>query len=393
MKTRKIFLTIFVAAFAALLLGASAFPQTIEAHYFVDGAEMKETLRLTGKDGLYLGAVYGGDLVEYGKNEFSGNYSKMFGYLDGEFYRKVEALCERLERPGISASVVWDKGTFLYEEGFLGRRVDRERLFFELARAVTDRSVAQVVFDPIPPDLSVADLRGITRKMASYSTDYSKSAEGRKSNVRLACERLDGTIVPSGGVLSFNEIVGERTRQNGFSNAKIIVDGVFVEGIGGGVCQVSTTLFDAWLYAGLSVERAAAHSLPVSYVAPSLDAMVSSASDLLLKNDSDFPVYLRVKADGKKITVDVFGKPSPYSVRLKSVTEKILPAVYAESLLDLDWQEGETERIVKKKKDGRISVAYREYYEGERLVKREFLRRNVYKPQDGERALKPKADE
>ena len=110
---------------------------------------------------------------------------------------------------------------------------------------------------------------------AEFSTNYSSSTDARKFNVALASKTLDNTLVDINGEFSFNYTVGERTERRGYKKAKIIVGGEFVDGVGGGVCQVSTTLYNAVLLAGLKIIECHPHSLPVSYVAPSFDAMVN----------------------------------------------------------------------------------------------------------------------
>ena len=188
--------------------------------------------------------------------------------------------------------------------------------------------------------------------------------------------------------LSFNERVGERTEANGFLSAHIIKDGEFVDGVGGGVCQASTTIYNAWLKAGRKVRSVSAHSLPVSYVPASLDAMVSSASDLVLTNDSLYPVYVWARVDKDNICVTIFGMPSGYAVKTRSVTIKTVTAKYVISDEKIDWDENETERIIKRAKDGLISESYRDFYKDGVLVRTEKLRRNEYKPQDGIKAVR-----
>ena len=112
------------------------------------------------------------------------------------------------------------------------------------------------------------------------------------------------------GEFSFNYTIGERTERRGYKKAKIIVGGEFVDGVGGGVCQVSTTLYNAVLLAGLKVVECHPHSLPVSYVEPSFDAMVNSGwADLKFINDTHNPVIIRARADGAKLTIQIFGEP------------------------------------------------------------------------------------
>ena len=115
---------------------------------------------------------------------------------------------------------------------------------------------------------------------AEFTTSYKTSSEGRKFNIAFGASKIDGFIVKSGGIFSFNEVVGQRSTKAGFKEAKIILDGDFVNGIGGGVCQLSTTVYNAALLADMEIIEVHSHSLQIAYVKPGFDAMVSSSSDL-----------------------------------------------------------------------------------------------------------------
>ncbi|MDE6302573.1 MAG: VanW family protein, partial [Clostridia bacterium] len=151
----------------------------------------------------------------------------------------------------------------------------------------------------MPTAHAVSDAKSYTPKLiAHFSTYYGESSPSRKHNIELASRKVDGTVLYPEDEFSFNETVGMRTKANGFEAALIIQDGTFVEGVGGGVCQVSSTIYNCALLAGLDISHVRPHSLPVSYVAPSFDAMVSSATDFRFVNTMSGAVTLKVKTDG-----------------------------------------------------------------------------------------------
>ena len=162
--------------------------------------------------------------------------------------------------------------------------------------------------------------------MASYTTSYASSGAGRAHNIRLAASALNDIIIQPGQELSFNAAVGARTAERGYAQAKVISDGEYVEGIGGGVCQVSSTLFNAWVLAGLEVVRVQCHSLPSGYVPMSQDATVSEYIDLVLKNSAAFPVKVRTQADGTDLSIAIFGKKQPFRVTLLPEILSVVPA-------------------------------------------------------------------
>ncbi|MCH5210141.1 MAG: VanW family protein [Oscillospiraceae bacterium] len=144
--------------------------------------------------------------------------------------------------------------------------------------------------------------------LASYSTNYSSSTENRRANVARAAELINGTVIGPGDVFSFNDTVGKRTKENGFYTAKEYLNGQSVDGIGGGVCQVSSTLYSAVLYADMSIVERLNHMLTVGYIPLGQDATVSdSGVDFKFRNSSDYPVKISAYTNGSTITVSIIG--------------------------------------------------------------------------------------
>lgn len=155
--------------------------------------------------------------------------------------------------------------------------------------------------------------------MASYSTSYGGSTANRASNVARAAELINGTVVAPGEVFSFNDTVGKRTVENGFSVAKEYVDGKSVDGIGGGTCQVSSTLYSAVLYASLEIVTRTNHMFTVSYIPNGQDATVSdSGVDFKFRNNSKYPIKIVANAGGGTISVSIIGTgwDPPRSVKI-----------------------------------------------------------------------------
>ncbi len=218
-----------------------------------------------------------------------------------------------------------------------------------------------------------------TQKLiAQFRTYYGESTQNRKDNVALACRKIDGNVLYPEEEFSFNDAVGARTESNGFKSAYIIQDGKFIEGIGGGVCQVSSTLYNCVLLANLAVTCVNAHSLPVSYVAPSFDAMVSSSSDFRFVNTSSAPVTVRMRADGKYVSAQIYGV-DVYTIKRKSQTIEVLP-FDVEYQYSKDLKDGE-EIIDTYGKEGLRSQGFLEYYQDGKLIKTILIRKDTYLPQ------------
>ena len=182
-------------------------------------------------------------------------------------------------------------------------------------------SVSATEMPPITAKAQIPTFR------ASFFTSFAKSSEARKNNIKLAARSLNNVMVGANEEFSFNKTVGDRTEKRGYQTAKIIVAGKFVEGVGGGVCQVSTTLYNAVLLAGLKVSEYHAHSLPVNYVAPSFDAMVNSgSSDLRFINDTHSPVIIKTHINGERLCVEIYGeKTNARYERVSEITGEIEP--------------------------------------------------------------------
>ena len=228
-----------------------------------------------------------------------------------------------------------------------------------------------------PKDIATAVSDG-QKLIARFSTYYGDSKPNRKDNVALACRKIDGTVLYPEDEFSFNDIVGARTVENGFKSAYIIKDGEFVEGIGGGVCQVSSTLYNCALLANLTITCVRAHSLPVSYVAPSFDAMVSTASDLRFVNTLSSPVTIKMLADGKYLKAEMYGIES-CTIRRRSQTIETLP-FEIEYRDDATLKPGE-EVIDTYGKAGLRSQGFLEYYQNGKLIKTVLIRKDTYFPQ------------
>lgn len=228
-----------------------------------------------------------------------------------------------------------------------------------------------------PKDIATAVSDG-QKLIARFSTYYGDSKPNRKDNVALACRKIDGMVLYPEDEFSFNDIVGARTVENGFKSAYIIKDGEFVEGIGGGVCQVSSTLYNCALLANLTITCVRAHSLPVSYVAPSFDAMVSTASDLRFVNTLSSPVTIKMLADGKYLKAEMYGIES-CTIRRRSQTIETLP-FEIEYRDDASLKLGE-EVIDTYGKAGLRSQGFLEYYQNGKLIKTVLIRKDTYFPQ------------
>lgn len=221
-----------------------------------------------------------------------------------------------------------------------------------------------------------------------FSTSYENSSEERKHNIALASKTLNNTLVDVGAEFSFNQTIGPRTEKRGYKTAKIISGGEFVDGVGGGVCQVSTTLYNAVVLAGLKVTEFHPHSLRVSYVLPSTDAMVNSGSaDLRFVNNTNNPIIIKTTATNTTITIKIVGEPLQVEYQIESEIKEKIPAP---DYLVLKDDKGEYPELIEGErlylsysKEGLKSQSYIVTKKNGKILSRKKLRTDTYKAVQG----------
>jgi len=266
-------------------------------------------------------------------------------------------------------------------------------LFFPFLLQINKTCLAMPFYDLQPQELVLR---------AEFFTSYSTSSPERKHNIMLASKSLNNLLVAPHEEFSFNKTVGARTEKRGYKTAKIIVNGEFADGIGGGVCQVSTTLYNALLLAGMKILEFHPHSLAVSYVSPSFDAMVNSGwADLKFINTTHNPVLIKTFTDDASIRIQIFGQPMDVKYIRKSVVTQDIPAPDYEKVVDdkgefPDLYEGEN-RIIKYSKAGLESEGYLITSKDGKVIKVRKIRSDKYAPIRGKiilgTAIKPNLEQ
>lgn len=378
----------FICTVTALVLWASAvffccgFSIRLPRGTFVNGtdvggltrAEAKSVLRRGVEDGLKTKRLhicadervftYAFPEIDYSdtfdellpKITRGGEYSAPVSYRLNGKEEVMDNICADLYRAPTEPYAVFNSegDPFTYYNGSDGAECDRARLSADIDKSLKGGfENVRICTRVIKRQLTTKDIKNRTEKIYSFTTYFDGNNTDRSGNIRLAAEKINGTAVESGGVFSFNGIVGARTEENGFKPAKIIEDGKFVLGYGGGVCQVSTTLYNAALLSGLDIVEYHPHSLQVAYVAPSRDAMVSgSYFDLKFRNNRLTPVYVRVNCGLSSITCTIYGESDGYKYSLKSTVTNTVPRPRTVIV------EGDEDKILTYGRDGTESEGY-----------------------------------
>lgn len=255
-------------------------------------------------------------------------------YSDDKLQSKLSAITASLARAPKNASLTLSpKGNIEHHMALTGRQADTSALYDTVAPklsalALTVRTEIPVEeTEPVITDDALASIDGV---LASYHTQYTPGNRGH--NITLAAGKLNGTLVKPTDIFSFNDTVGLRTAAAGYKVAGVILDGQLADGIGGGVCQVSSTLYNAILLAGLTPTARTSHALPSAYCPPGLDATVADGQiDLQFRNQLAHSVYLLTNADGHTLTVYILGTRADLggkTIRLESTGSRLHPSVY-----------------------------------------------------------------
>ncbi|NLJ23860.1 MAG: hypothetical protein GX354_00380 [Firmicutes bacterium] len=305
-----------------------------------------------------------------------------------------EKLASLLRRIAVTANIPpMDARIVLTEDdkieiipGYPGQKIDVPQLAKEVMAAATRPNHREIVISPelVEPDFSTEDAYalGLHRCIAHFTTTFDQRDINRASNIRLAASCLEGVLLKPGEIFSFNRQVGPRLGSDGYKPAPVIVDGELLPGIGGGVCQVSTTLYNTVLLAGLDVMTRSPHSLPIAYVPLGRDAAVAyDYMDLVFRNNASYGLLISARVDGDRLTVRIFSNaPVDRSIELDSKIVKVLePGLIRK--IDPNLGPG----IIVEEKKGRRGYEvqlWRVVKIGDRVVHRELVERSIYKAQD-----------
>ena len=263
--------------------------------------------------------------------------------------KQAENIAAALNVAPQNATAVYDakaEGGFLFIYSIEGFSVDAERLADQLKIAVLAERNAS-----IEPYIN--------------SATYGKA--NRVFNIAKAAELIDGTTIAPGEEFDMNAILGPRNAENGWKEATGIRDAVYVQEYGGGVCQVSSTLYNAVLMADLTVTDRTHHSWPLGYVDIGRDATISTGGpNFKFQNTQDVPITIGAHTDKEKkqITISVYGRPLADGVTIQISSKKVetLPEPETEIIVDESLAPG-IQQVVREPRRGSVAVTYKEYYD------------------------------
>lgn len=318
-----------------------------------------------------------------------------FNYIFVGLDEKIEDIIKEIEIEPVDSKIIFNannKKCFEITKDKNGLRVNKEQLYHDINEQFVKSNKIEVDIVTIeePPQVTEQDNINKTQLISTYTTYVSDSTGNRKSNVKKALQYFNGFVVEPNMEVSFNKVTGPHTESNGYKVATVIYNGQFVDGVGGGICQASTTLYNALLLADVEILEVHKHTLPVKYVPLAMDAMVSEyVADLKFVNTLDTPLYITTNCNSESVTVNIYGAQIDYEVKTRSETVAKLKNLGDKVVQDTKKEytdkvlfKGEKFRLTYPR-DGYEAKAYVSYYKDGKLVEEKEIRHEYYSPQQG----------
>ncbi len=272
--------------------------------------EVLEEAAGLGKEGNIVQRYKAIQDLKYGKKV----YPLALG-VDKDVIRTVmQEQCAEYDIPAVNPTLQREGEGFTVIEGQTGLSTNIEETVNKTYDYLTngwnyqDASI-DVVIDVTQPKGNAEDLAVVKDVLGTFTTSYSTSGKARRANVENGCRLINGTTLYPGEEFSTYDSVRPFTEANGYYPAGSYLNGKVVDSIGGGICQVSTTLYNAVLLSELEITERHNHSMIVSYVEPSMDAAIaeSAGKDFKFKNNLNYPIYIEGKTENKKVTFTIYG--------------------------------------------------------------------------------------
>ena len=249
-----------------------------------------------------------------------------------------------------------------------------------IAAEVKDEYVIELIITQ--PEVTLEDIgtEAFPDRLSTFSTRYDASDEDRTTNLEIACQKLNGTVIMPGETFSYNETLGPRTYAAGYRNGKIYENGQVVDGLGGGICQISSTLYNAALMSDMEIVERRNHQFVTSYVDEGRDAtVVYGSTDFRFKNTRTYPVRLVASAKGGVATVSIYGiKEADRGYTYSFRTEQISTIPYTTKYVEDSSLAAGQEVVTQKGTNGLVCKTYMTKMLNGKIVSTELLSTDTY---------------
>ncbi len=309
------------------------------------------------------------------------------GYDAGKLHARVAAIAAEIDREPRNASLkVVANFSVTRTADAIGLKVDIAKTLADIAAGLNTKIPfkLQLTVAELKPAITARDLEGIDGVIGSYATQFSLEDKNRTENIVIAARQLNGSIVRQGETFSFNTNVGPRLAQNGYKIAPVFINGKLVPDWGGGVCQVSSTLYNAVLLADMKIEERTPHFRPPAYVPLGQDATVAdNYLDFKFSNTSGHNIYIISDVAGDQVNIHILGRlqSNPPEIHIVAADKKVWEpntVIKQDPKLELGKEVVEVEG-----QKGFLISTYRvKYSPSGRETGRELLATDEYQPED-----------
>lgn len=298
----------------------------------------------------------------------------------------VQDVAAFVNRDPVDATLAFDAATrsFTITDEIVGLKVDEDALYHTLLELLNQKRYRESVrmeAQEVMPNITKVTIANSVTLISSYTTQTT-SDKNRNNNVDLAAKAVNGAVLMPGEEFSFNQTTGQRTTEKGYLPAAAIAGGTTVDEVGGGVCQVSSTLFNAAVMADMTIISRSPHAWPSNYVDKGRDATVNWPNlDFVFRNDRNSPVYIVAYYQNRKCTVEIYGASLGYGEGrdvISQVVDVTEPPVEPIRNYNPELPYG-TEKEVKKARTGYVVDTYKIYTRNGQEYKREKICSSVYR--------------
>lgn len=287
------------------------------------------------------------------------------------------------KKPVDAHPIIKDDGSVTIKESEIGRYMDINEAKDLINLDILHEDKIELPVYKTEPKIYSNYYDGINKKLGDFETDYSSSVKNRKENIRLAASKFNNMKLNPGDEISFNDVVGEISEKTGFKSATVIVGGEYESGIGGGICQVSTTLYNSLILSDLEITERHNHSRPIHYVDLGTDAAVARGyKDLKFKNNTNNPILILSEANGEKLNFKVLGNGSDRDYEVKIIPQLLgtvspgVNTIYSDALPD-----GES-TVRESGARGYSYKTYKEIIKNGEVVDKKEISKSYYLPKD-----------